>query len=117
MAVVPTGVHDTHFLAVPVAARLAGKGQVDFLRHRQAVHVGAQRHHGAGQRALQQPHHAGVGDAGAHLVQPQRLQVQGHDLGGAEFAVAQFGVLVQVAPPGDDGGLERGGLFVDEGGQ
>jgi hypothetical protein len=35
--------------------------------------------------------------------------VLGHDASGAEFAVAELGVLVQVAPPGDDLGFEGGG--------
>jgi hypothetical protein len=52
--------------------RLGRERQVDLFGDRQAVHVGAQRHHRAGQRALQQAHHAGVGHAGAHLVQAQR---------------------------------------------
>ena len=58
-----------------------------------------------------------MGHAGAHVVQPQRTQVLGHDGGGAELAVAEFWVLVQVASPGDDGGFERGGSSVDGRGQ
>ena len=117
VAVVPAGVHDADLFAVPLAARLAGKGQVHFLAHRQAVHVGAQRHHRAGQRPLEQAHHAGVGHARAHLVQAQRAQVIGDHAGGAELAVAQFGVLMQIAPPGDDGGFDARGRLVDGGGK
>jgi hypothetical protein len=58
-----------------------------------------------------------VGHAGAHLVKAQGAQVLGHDAGGTELAVAQLGVGVEIAPPGDDprfGGL---GCGVDLGGQ
>ncbi len=47
----------------------------------------------------------------------QRAQVLGHDAGGAELAVAQFGVLVEVAPPGDDGGFDGRSGLVDGGGE
>ena len=53
---------------------------------------------------------------GAHLVQAQRAQVIGDHAGGAELAVAEFGVLMQVAPPGDDGGFDAHHRLVDGGG-
>ena len=83
---------------------LEAKGRPAAFRHGQAVHVGAQGHHGAGLAAFQQGHHAGAAHAGLHF-QAQLAQVVGHEGGGAGFLVAQLGVLVHVAPPGNYLGL------------
>ncbi len=115
MRVVAAGMHHADLLAVPFGAHLRGKGQVHLLGHRQRVHVGAQRHHLAGQRALQQPDHAGVGHAGQHFIETQFAQVFGDDAGGAELAVAEFGVGVKIAPPGDDLLFERWRRGIDQG--
>ena len=113
VGVVAAGVHDADRLAVPLRLHLRGEREVDLLGHRQRVHVGAQRHHRAGQRALQQADHAGVGDAGAHLVEAEPLQVLGDDAGGAELAVAELGVGMDVASPGDHPALDLLGGGVD----
>ena len=68
-------------------AHLRGEGQAGLLRHRQRVHVGAQRDDGAGQRAAQHAHHAGLRDAGAHL-EAERGEPLGHHGGRARLAVA-----------------------------
>ena len=87
----------------------------------QRVHVGAQRHHGAGLAALEDAHDAGHGDLLAHLVQAQRAQVLRDEPRGAHLAVAELGMLVQVAPPGDDlrlhavGGGGEGGIEAEGG--
>jgi hypothetical protein len=52
------------------------------------------------------PDHAGVRDLLANLVEAERAQVVGHDLRGAHLAVAELGVLVEVAAPGDDAGFD-----------
>ncbi len=117
VAVVAAGVHHAHLLAVPRRAHLRREGQVHLLGHRQRVHVGAQRDRRAGQGTLQHPDDAGVRHAGTHGVEAQRLQVRLHDACGAELAVAQLGVLVQVAPPGDDLGFDGLGRAVDAGGE
>ena len=55
--------------------------------------------------------HAGDRDLGAHLVEAERAQVGGDDAGGAHLAVAELGMGVQVAPPGDQlrlDGRDRG---------
>jgi hypothetical protein len=44
-----------------------------------------------------------------HAVEAQLAQVVGDDLRGADLAIAELGVLVEVAPPGDDLGLEAVG--------
>ena len=53
-------------------------------------------------------------DAGAHL-QAERLEVLGDLAGGAELAVAQLGILVDVSPPLDHPCLELVGHPVDIG--
>ena len=100
VAVVAAGVHDRYLLAVVLADRGGAERQVVAFGHRQAVHVGAQQHHGTRLAAPQQAHHAGVGDPGLHF-HPEPCQVFSDDAGGAELAVGQFGVLVEVAAPGD----------------
>jgi hypothetical protein len=53
-----------------------------------------------------------MGHAGAHFV-AQALEVLGHQRAGAHLAVAQLGVLVDVAVPGDDLGFEGVGQGVE----
>ena len=48
-----------------------------------------------------------MGDVGLH-VHTQRTQVIGHQLGGVELAVPQFGILMNLVPHLDD---RRGKLF------
>ena len=55
---------------------------------------------GPGLPPLQDADHAGVRDARANL-EAQLAQLFGHDLRRAELAVAEFGVLVEVAAPRD----------------
>jgi hypothetical protein len=108
--VVTAGVHDAGLLAGPLRANPGRERQVHLLGDRQRVHVGAQRHDRPRLAAAQQRHHAGMGNPGAYL-QAQGAQVPGDHLARAELAVAQFGVRVDVTPPGDhlrfEGGRER----------
>ena len=101
MVVVAAGVHHADFLPVVLRLHCRLERQVDFLGHRQRVHVRAQRDDRTGTTATEHTDHARVRDAGLHL-EPELLQVLGHDLRCAEFAVAEFRVLVKVAAPGDD---------------
>ncbi len=117
MHVVAAGVHHADLFAIPGCARLRGERHVDLFGDRQRVHVGAQRHHRPGQRALEQADDAGVGDAGADLVETEAAQVLGNDRRSAEFAIAQLGVRVQVTAPGDDLRLESLRGAVDAGGE
>ncbi len=106
MRVVAASVHDAAGLAVPLGADHALEGNVDFLDHGKRVHVGAQRDDRAGLAALERPDHAGMRDLFAHLVEAEAAQVVGDHFRGAHFAVAELGVLVEIAPPRDDLGLE-----------
>jgi hypothetical protein len=74
---------------------------VGLLGHGQRVHIGAHRDRGSRAAALEQRHDSGVRDTRLHL-EPQLPQVIGDQFRGACLAIAEFGVLVDVAAPGDD---------------
>ena len=101
VVVVAARVHDADFLAVPLRLRGGLERQIDLLGHRQRVHVRAQRHDRPRLAAAQHRDDASVGHAGRDLV-AELLQFVGDDLGGAQFAIAQLGMLVKVAAPGHD---------------
>ena len=111
--VVAAGMHDAHLLAAVFGRRHRLERHVHLLGDGQCVHVGAQRDRRTGLAAAQDADHACVRDAGSHF-EPHRAQLFGHDLGGADFAVAEFRVLVEVAAPGEDlrHGSGRGRLQV-----
>jgi len=58
-----------------------------------------------------------VGHAGAHFIKADAVQVFGHDGGSAKFAVAQFGVLMEVAAPDQQLRFQRRGGAVNLAGQ
>ena len=101
MGVVAAGMHDAGHLAVPHRLHLGGEGHVDPLLDRQRIHVGAQRHDRTGLAALQHAHHAGFADAGSDFV-AQGFQVLGGQRRRARLVIGEFGILMDVAPPGDD---------------
>ena len=95
------GMHHRHLGTVPLRLGLRGEGELDFLGHRQRIHVGAQRDHRAVPSAsTQSADHAGDGDTLAHRI-AQPLQMCRDDTGGAGLLVAELGMLVEVAPPFD----------------
>jgi hypothetical protein len=98
---VAAGVHHAHLLAAVLGGGGRLERQVPLLAHRQRVHVGAQRHHGPGLPPAQDADDARVRDAGLHL-EAERPELLRHPLRGAELAVAELRVLVDVASPGDD---------------
>jgi hypothetical protein len=112
VGVVPAGVHDTHLAPQVGGADRRGEGEPGRLDDGQGVHVGAQRHHGAGVAAAQHPHHPGVGDLPPHL-EPQGLEALRHQARGPELAVGELGMLVEVASPGDHALLGGPGRGVD----
>ena len=112
MRVVAAGMHHVDLAAEILALGLGGERQSRRLLHRQRVHVGAQRHDRAGLAALQQRDDAGVGDAGLHL-EAELAQVLGDKRCGAGFLLAQFGMLVDVAPPRDQLVFDLRGTLAD----
>ena len=102
VSVMAAGMHDTYLLPAVLRAHRGSERQARRFRHRQRVHVRPQSHHGPGQPALQDAHHAGMRHAGANLVELQRPQLFGHQRRRTEFAVTQLRVLVNVVAPRDD---------------
>ena len=105
VGVVAAGVHHADGFAVEGRGGLRREGQAGGLGHRQRVHVGAQRDARAGLAALEHGGDAGGGDAGLRF-QAKCAQVPGHQRRGARLAVAELGVLVDVAAPVDHLGLQ-----------
>ena len=108
--IVPAGVHDAHFLAAVVRLGGGAERHVGAFHHRQRVHVGAQRDRRTRLTGLQEARPRRCGRC--RSPRPAELaQVLGDDLRGAHFAVGEFRVLMEVAPPGNDfriNGIERG---------
>jgi hypothetical protein len=114
VVVVAAGMHDADFLAVPLRLGVGFERQVALFGDRQCVHVGPQRHHRARQAALQHANHAGGRDVGRDL-ETKLAQLVRNDPGGPRFAVAELGVLVEVAAPGNDLRGQLDGQLVDSG--
>ena len=89
-----------------VDAHRGRERDVDLLGHRQRVHVGAQRDHRPGLPPRRTPTTPVCGDAGAAPRARASRRWSATSFGGAELAVDELGVLVDVAPPGDDLRLE-----------
>jgi hypothetical protein len=117
VGVVAAGVHDAHVLAVPCRPLLRRERHVGALLDRQPVHVGAQGDHWPRQPAAQHADDAGDRDLRADVVEAELLQVGGDDRGGADLAVAELRVRMQVAPPGDQLRFDRRHGGVDLGGE
>ena len=103
VVVVSAGVHDPGLLTpFHIAFAVDLNGQIDLLGDRQTVHVRAQRHDWPGLAALENADHGRgrAGHADLHF-DAERSQVVGDELRGAGFLHAEFGMLMQVAPPGD----------------
>ena len=96
----PTRVHDTDFFPVVIGFLFGGKGYIDFFRHRQGIHVGAQGDHRARFRATQQTDDARVRDARLDF-QAEDAQMFRYQFGRTKFTIAQFRVRMQVASPGN----------------
>uniref|UniRef100_A0A914YTM6 Uncharacterized protein n=1 Tax=Panagrolaimus superbus TaxID=310955 RepID=A0A914YTM6_9BILA len=102
--------HHAHGLTAVLVSGLRGERQAGLLGHRQRVHVRTQGDLWAWPAALDDRHHAVMGDAGLRL-QAHRAQALG-DLGrGARLAVGQLRMLMEVPAPFDHLGLQplRGG--------
>ena len=117
MVVVTARVHDADILPLILARHGRRVRQTRFFRHRQRVHVGAQRHHfaglsAAGPVAVQDSDHASVRDTGRHF-DVERLEVRRHQRRGANLVIGELWVFVNVSMPGDDVGFDRGRFLVD----
>ena len=107
VAVVAAGMH--------TARIFRSVGQAGVFEDRQRVHVGAQ---GDGLSrpvlpALDDPDNPGATDAGDDLVAAEIPQFGGDRLGGAEYVLEQFGMLMQVSAPDLNVAGEVGDAVVD----
>ena len=114
VGIVAAGVHHAGFLAGPDGSDFRCERQVHFLVNGQRIHVGAQRNDRTGFAALEQRHNAGMRHAGADF-ESQRPEVLGNDSRGTKFAIAEFGIAVDVMPPFDDFRFELIGQPVEVG--
>ena len=98
MRIMSAGMHHAGLLAAELGGHPRGKRQVHLLGYRQRIHVGTQRDARSGLAATQDADYPRVSDARTYF-QAETLQVLGHQGCGAEFPVAQLGVLVNIAAP------------------
>ncbi|MCY1523197.1 hypothetical protein D9M68_580850 [compost metagenome] len=87
------GVHD----AFVAAGMLQARGFLDG----QGVHVGAQAQAFGAIAAAQLPDHAGPAQSALHFVAPLRQALR-HQVAGAEFLEAEFGIAVDVPADRDE---------------
>jgi hypothetical protein len=88
-------------------------GGAGLLMDQQRVHVGAQADRTAFAATLDDADHAGAGDAGDHLVDPEFPQLCLHDPAGADLLQRQFRMAVQVVAPFRHFGVKFGDAVDD----
>jgi len=94
--------HDTHLL-VQVGRSYRGlERKVGSLRHRERIHVGADRDDRSGLPAAEHTHDARVGDLGVHLVEAQGPKVVRHQLRRLDLAIPELRVAMDPVPLFDD---------------
>ena len=101
VVVMSAGVHHADVHALPHRAHLALEGKVDLLGHRQRVHVGAERDNRPRLAAAQYADNTGPADLRFHL-EAKGTQMVGNQGRRSNLIEAEFGMLVDIAPPGDD---------------
>jgi hypothetical protein len=107
MIVVTAGVHDADGITVVQRAHARTEGNVHHFRDGESVHVGTKGDDRARSAPAQDADDASVRHVGSHL-HPKRAQVVSDESGCPRLAIAQLGMLVDVAPPGHH--LRRDGL-------
>jgi len=111
MTVMAAGVHQ--------AFRFGGVRQVGRFLDRQGIHVGAQPDHfhtdrAGGPAALDDADHTGAANAGDHLVAAELPEAIRHKRRRTVHLVQEFGMFMNIPPPGLDVGLQIGDA-VDDG--
>ncbi len=102
VGVMAARVHDRDILSVVFATCPGGKRNTGTLEHRQAIHIGPQGNHRTRFAAHQRADHAGVCNAGLHLVEAEISQVPGDFRCRLELTIREFRILMDIAPPFDD---------------
>src|SRR6266511_3949502 len=106
MAVMPPGMH--------LSRHRRFVRHVASLLDRQRIHIGAYSDDSAiSLAAANDADHAGASDSGHHLVAAEALELLGDGGGGAVHVVKEFGMGVDVMPPGGDLAV-HGGNAVDD---
>ena len=95
------GVHDTNSLSAIRACDFRPERQIDLLRHRQCVHVRAQRNHWSRLSAAQNPDDAMHSTNLSLHFHAERAQMCRHQSGRAYFIAGQFRMLMNIALPSD----------------
>ena len=116
MRVVAAGVHDADFLAIELRADRRAEGEIDFLGHRQRVHVGAEGDDGSGAPAFEHADDASAADTGADL-DAELAQMVGDERRSARLLSGELGMLVHVSPPSDHTVVDRQRSVIDLGRQ
>ena len=101
MGIVPAGVHHADFVSVERRPHGRLERQVDLFAHRQRVHVSAQCHDVTRPATTQNADHTRVRDGSLHF-DSQLTQPVGNDLRRPGLAIAELGMLMDVATAGDD---------------
>ena len=101
MRVMAAGVHHASFGSVPLRAHHALERNVGFFSHGQCVHVRAKRNTRTRLAAFEHPHHAGIGDLFAYIVETESAQMRGNHSCGFELAIAELGVGMNLPAPFD----------------
>jgi hypothetical protein len=109
----PHGVHDADRLAVPDRPLLRSERHVGALLDRQRVHVGAQRDDRPGRAPRSRPTTPVTPTSVRTSSSSSARRCAATSAGRADLAVAELGVLVHVAPPGDEARHDLGDGGVD----
>jgi hypothetical protein len=104
--VVPACMHDAHLLVQVGRSHRGLERKVGPLRHRERIHVGADRDDRPGLPSAKHAHDARMGDLGADLIEAQGLQVVRHQFRRLDLAIPELWVLVYPVPLFDDLGDE-----------
>src|SRR5689334_17127900 len=112
MNVMTACVHDAHVLAVVRRPRSRSERIGCFLRYGKGVHVGANSDERTGTSSLQDAYDTRMSNPGADF-HSHGSQVRGHEFGGAEFSVRQFGVLVNLVSYLGDARYDTSNLVVE----
>ena len=114
VGIVTARMHHADLLADVFGFHRGLERHVHFLDDRQRIHVGAQRNDPSRLAALEQSDHAGVCYTGLYF-HAELAQMRRNQLAGANFAVRQLGMLMNVAPPCDDLGFDGADALVHHG--
>jgi hypothetical protein len=107
-----TDMRNADLLPQPVRLGRGSEWQTGFLCHWQSIHVRSQRDDRPRVRPSQNADDTCVRNRGTNL-QAKLPKVLGNQFSGSIFAIAQFGMLVDIATPSNNLGLDGPGYFIN----